>query len=219
MAKRNRKSDDAYTELRRQIMVAELPPNSLIDEKALVEALWRVRGVAEKRRRAAQAAAHQNVWIVGCEPFRNGVATLARLIDEGGLTNVRIYHEDVRFLLPVLAPAAFDRVFLMFPDPWPKKRHHQRRFVNRENLDHLARILRDGAQFRFASDHPDYVRWTLAAVRAHGAFAWTARRAADWLLRPADGAPTRFDEKALAAGRPPVYLDFVRRQRASLEGA
>ena len=91
--------------------------------------------------------------------------------------------------------------------------------MNRENLDHLARILRDVAQFRFASDHPDYVRWTLAAVRAHGAFAWTARRAADWLLRPADGAPTRFEEKALAAGRPPVYLDFVRRPRASLEGA
>lgn len=190
-------------------------PGAVFDDSHPV---WLEIGFGAGEHLAAQAANHQNVGIVGCEPFRNGVATLARLIEEGGLTNIRIYHEDVRFLLPDLAPAVFDRVFLMFPDPWPKKRHHQRRFVNRENLDHLARILRDGGQFRFASDHADYVRWTLAAVRAHGAFDWTARRAADWRQRPADGAPTRFEEKALAAGRPPVYLDFVRRARAALEG-
>jgi len=181
--------------------------------------IWLEIGFGAGEHLAAQAAAHPDVGFIGCEPFRNGVATLTRLIDEQALTNIRVFHEDVRLLLPVLAPAVIDRVFLMFPDPWPKKRHHRRRFVTPENLDQLARVMRDGAALRFASDHPGYIRWTLAMVRAHGSFEWTARCAADWRDRPADGAPTRFEEKALAAGRPPVYLDFIRHQRPRPDGA
>jgi tRNA (guanine-N7-)-methyltransferase len=175
--------------------------------------VWLEIGFGAGEHLAAQAAAHPDVGFLGCEPFRNGVATLARLIDEAGLSNIRVFHEDVRLLLPTLAPAVFDRVFLLFPDPWPKTRHHRRRFVNQENLDHLARVMRDGAELRFATDHADYCRWSLARIRAHGAFEWTARRAADWRERPADATETRFEGKALEAGRQPVYLRFLRRPR------
>ena len=180
--------------------------------------VWLEIGFGAGEHLAAQAAAHPDIGFLGCEPFRNGVATLARFIDEADLTNIRVFHEDVRPLLPQLAPAVFDRVFLLFPDPWPKARHHGRRFINRENLDMLARVMRDGAELRFASDHSYYCRWALAQVRAHGAFEWTARRAADWRERPADAITTRFEGKALEAGRQPLYFRFLRRPRGT-EGA
>jgi tRNA (guanine-N7-)-methyltransferase len=177
--------------------------------------LWLEIGFGAGEHLAAQAATHPNAGLIGCEPFRNGVATLARLIDEDDLTNIRIFHEDVRLLMPTLAPAVFDRVFLLFPDPWPKSRHHRRRFVNSENLDHLARLMKDGAELRFASDHADYCRWALERLRAHGAFEWNARQASDWRERPTDATETRFEHKALEAGRQPIYLRFVRRPRAA----
>lgn len=195
------------------ITAADLPDGNPARLFPAATPIWLEIGFGAGEHLAAQAAAHPDVGFIGCEPFRNGVATLARLIDEADLGNIRIFHEDVRLLMPTLAPAVFDRVFLLFPDPWPKTRHHRRRFVNRENLDQLARTMRDGAELRFATDHADYCRWSLARIRAHGAFEWTARRAADWRDRPADATETRFEEKALGAGRQPVYLRFLRRPR------
>jgi tRNA (guanine-N7-)-methyltransferase len=127
---------------------------------------------------------------------------------------VRIFPEDARLLLPSLPAASLDRVFLLFPDPWPKARHAERRFVGRPNLDQLARLMRPGAELRIASDEPGYVAWTLQQVLPHPAFEWLARRPDDWRRRPAGWPPTRYEQKALAAGRKPAYLTFRRRPPA-----
>ena len=200
------------------VPVADTPldPASLFPDRRPV---WLEIGFGGGEHLAAQAAANPSVGLIGCEPYVNGVSTLVRLIEEQNLENIRIFPEDARLLLPRLAPASIARVFLLFPDPWPKARHHRRRFVQPENLDLVARALADGGEFRFASDHAEYGRWALQKIRAHGAFAWTARRPGDWRDRPADWPPTRFEEKGRAAGRPPLFLRFVRRPRGGAEGA
>ena len=162
----------------------------------------------------AQAQAHPEVGFIGCEPFVNGVASLLSKIDEVGLGNtVRIRDDDARPLLDALPDASVGRAFILFPDPWPKARHHQRRFVQPSNLDRFARILKDGAELRFASDHAGYVRWALFHLSRHPDFEWTANSAADWRVRPADGVPTRYETKALAKGIACTYLTFRRRVR------
>jgi tRNA (guanine-N7-)-methyltransferase len=107
-----------------------------------------------------------------------------------------------------LPAASLGRVFVLFPDPWPKTRHHKRRFIQTDMLDALACVMRPGAALRFASDDSDYAAWTLERLLAHSAFAWTARCANDWKCRPADWPPTRYEEKALHG--PPVFLEFRR---------
>ena len=162
---------------------------------------------------AAQAVAHPDSGFIGCEPFVNGVARLLSEIDEKGLRNVRIYPDDARDLIDRLPSDCLDRVFLLFPDPWPKSRHVARRFISAENLDSLARVMRHEAEFRFASDEMEYVRWTLQHVLAHPAFEWTATKARDWRERPAGWSPTRYEQKALSDDRPCVYLRFRRLKR------
>ena len=142
--------------------------------------------------------------MIGCEPFVNGVASLLRQIDEGGLDNIRIHPDDARPLIDSLPDAAIARCFLLFPDPWPKARHHRRRFVQPATLDALARVLADGAEFRLASDDAGLIDWMLFHLRRHPAFRWTAERAADWRTRPEDWPETRYESKALH-GRP-CYL-------------
>ncbi len=159
---------------------------------------------------ARQARAHPDWGFIGCEPFINGVAKLLAAVERDNLANLRIWDADARHLLPLLGTGSFARVFLLYPDPWPKKRHHKRRFVNRENLAQIHRILKPGGEFFFASDIPHYVAWTLWHVRAHGGFDWLAERARDWRDPPADWLPTRYEQKALKAGRTPVYLRFIR---------
>ena len=162
---------------------------------------------------AAQAAAHPDTGFIGAEPFLNGVAKLVGAVKDLG--NVRIHHGDARDVLDALADASLDAAYLLFPDPWPKPRHNKRRFISQPNLTQLARTLRPGALFRVASDIPDYIRWTLVEIaafnRTHGeTFAWQARKPADWRLRPADWPGTRYEAKALEAGRVPAYLEFRR---------
>jgi tRNA (guanine-N7-)-methyltransferase len=158
---------------------------------------------------AAQAARHPDVRVLGAEPFQNGVASALRHLDEQGLTNVRIHDGDVRDLLARLPDAAIARVFILFPDPWPKVRHHKRRLVQAEVVAELARILRPGGTLRFASDWADYVDWALERILANRAFRWTAERADDWRRPPADHVTTRYEEKRLGDCAP-VFLDFVR---------
>lgn len=171
---------------------------------------WLEIGFGAGEHLAAQAAAHRDIGFIGCEPYVNGVAALLARIDADGLTNIRLYDDDVRPLLPRIAAGAIDRVYLMYSDPWPKKRHWNRRFVQTETLDALARILRPGGLFRVATDHMDHARWVLWHTLRHPAFGWTARGPEDWRRRPTDGFPTRYEEKALAAGSACVYLDFAR---------
>lgn len=163
---------------------------------------------------AAQAAAHPETGFVGCEPFLNGVAKFLVRAEDEALGNVRVFADDARLLLDALPDACVGRAFVLFPDPWPKARHHRRRFIAPGNLDALARVLRDGAELRMASDDMGYVRWMLFHTLGHGAFDWTARGAADWRERPDDWPATRYEAKALERGARCAYLRFRRRPRA-----
>lgn len=159
---------------------------------------------------AAQAAAHPGIGFLGVEPFLNGVAKLLRAVEAHGLRNVRVLRDDARLLLDALPAASLDRVDILFPDPWPKLRHHKRRIVNGRTLGELARVIRPGGELRLATDDADYARWMLAAALAEPRFAWTAMRADDWREPPADWVPTRYEGKARRAGRRPVFLGLRR---------
>jgi|SRR6185312_2598400 len=147
---------------------------------------------------------------IGVEPFVNGVAKLMLELDEQPLRNLAVYDDDATRLLDWLPPASLAGIDLFYPDPWPKKRHWKRRFVNAANLDRFARLLRPGGKFRFASDIDTYVNWTLLHCRAHPAFEWQAETAPDW-HGAFDGWPgTRYEAKAMREGRKPAYLTFLR---------
>jgi tRNA (guanine-N7-)-methyltransferase len=159
----------------------------------------------------AQALAHRDVGFVGVEPYLNGVARLVAAVEEHGLDNVRIFRDDARLLLDRLSPASLARVAILFPDPWPKARHHKRRIVSAPVLAMIERAMPPGAELRIATDHPGYLAWILERVLGRGTFEWLARRPRDWRERPADWPATRYEIKALAAGRSCAYLSFVRR--------
>ena len=157
---------------------------------------------------AARAVAEPTTGFVGAEAFVNGVAKLVGLVEDEVLQNVRVHDEDAAPLLDWLPEGGLERIDLLYPDPWPKARHHKRRFVNARNLARIARALAPGATFRFASDWPDYVNWTLEHVAREPTLSWTAQRARDW-HEPWDGwHRTRYESKALREGRRPAYLVF-----------
>jgi len=172
--------------------------------------VWLEIGFGGGEHLAAQARAHPEIGMIGVEPYEGGIVKLLAAIEEERLDNVRILVDDARRLLRRLPEASIGHVFILFPDPWPKKRHHKRRIVNPVTVADLARAMRPGAELRLATDDPGYVRAMLATVRAHPGFRWLARRPADWRERPADSPPTRYEEKARAAGRHPVFLRFAR---------
>lgn len=148
---------------------------------------------------------------IGVEPFVNGMAKLAASVETAPRGNLRLYDDDATLLLDWLPTASLGRIDVLYPDPWPKKKHWKRRFVNPANLDRFARVLRPRGIFRFASDIDTYVDWTLLCCRAHADFAWQAESAADW-RDPYPGWPgTRYERKALREGRRPAYLTFARR--------
>lgn len=159
----------------------------------------------------AAAAARPDVGFIGCEPFVNGMAKLLARIDALGLANIRLHQGDAAEVIGWLPRASLGRTFLFYPDPWPKRRHRKRRFVAKETLDALARVMTPGAQLRFATDIDDYAGWALARVRDATDFAWTAATSADWLTPWEGWTQTKYEAKAMAAGRKPVYLTFVRR--------
>jgi len=156
-----------------------------------------------------QAARNPGIGLMGCEPYINGVAMLLGKIRTAGVTNLAVHPGDVRDLFDVLPDASIARAFLLYPDPWPKTRHHRRRFVTPDYLKALARVVRRGAEFRVATDIPDYVRQTLEQVPAYG-FEWLAEGPDDWRNPWADWVPTRYEQKALREGRVPHYLTFRR---------
>ena len=159
---------------------------------------------------AGLAAARPEAGFIGAEPFINGVATLLRHIDARGLENVLIWDDDVRLILQGLPDACLAGAYVMFPDPWPKRRHAARRIINPPMLDHLARIIRPQGRLVLASDDPTAKRWLLAEATSHHAFSWTARRPEDWRKRPDDIPETRYMKKAYAEGRVPSWFCFTR---------
>ncbi|EIE49218.1 tRNA (guanine-N7)-methyltransferase [Salipiger aestuarii] len=187
------------------------PDRAPLDVAALFEGLpvWLEIGFGGGEHMVHQASVHPEAGIIGCEPYINGVAMLLGKIRRAGVGNVRVHPGDVRNLFDVLPDACLDRAFLLYPDPWPKKRHHRRRFVTPEHLDPLARVLKPGAIFRVATDIPDYVRQALVEVQKAG-FEWLAERPGDWRAPWEDWYSTRYEQKALREGRVPHYLTFRR---------
>ncbi|PLX38087.1 MAG: tRNA (guanosine(46)-N7)-methyltransferase TrmB [Hyphomicrobiales bacterium] len=175
-----------------------------------VDEIWLEAGFGGGEHMIHQAETHDDVGIIGCEPFINGMAKAVSAIDLTGLENIRLYNGDATDVLDWLPEASLSRMYLLYPDPWPKRRHWKRRFISAEMLDRVARALKPGAEFRVASDIPHYIAWTLAHLRDHPAFEWTARKADDW-REPYDGWPgTRYEAKAIREGRTPTYLTFKR---------
>jgi tRNA (guanine-N7-)-methyltransferase len=188
--------------------LAPFEPRSLMPGAA--EA-WLEIGFGGGEHLAAQAARRPDVLFIGAEPFQNGVASALRHIDEAGLTNVRIHDGDARDLLARLPDASLERVFILFPDPWPKARHNKRRLLQADTAAELARVLKVGGRLRFASDWADYVNWSLERLIATPGLSWAGEQAADWRTPPADHVTTRYEEKRLGDCAP-AFLDFVRRR-------
>jgi tRNA (guanine-N7-)-methyltransferase len=172
--------------------------------------VWLEVGFGGGEHLAEQAARHPDVLLIGAEPFANGVASAVRHVHERGLTNVRVHPGDARELIEALPANMVDRVFILFPDPWPKARHHKRRLMTEPVIAELARVMRRGARLRFATDWKDYAAWTLERMERSPEFRWTAERAADWRQPPPDHVPTRYEAKRLGDS-PPLFLEFVRR--------
>jgi tRNA (guanine-N7-)-methyltransferase len=193
------------------------PPGDLLRSfPTPVDRVWVESGFGGGEHLLAITEANPTVGLIGAEPFVNGMAKLlGRLHDAPFAGRVRLHATDSVDLLDWLPAASIERFYLLYPDPWPKKRHWKRRFVSPVNLDRIARVLRPEGEFRFASDWAPYVDWTLARVLAHPAFEWTAETADDW-RRPWAGWPgTRYEEKARREGRRSAHLIFRRRRDRS----
>lgn len=175
-----------------------------------VASVWLEIGFGGSEHLIWQAKANPNVGLIGCEPFEEGVVKALAAIDEGQLKNVRLLADDVRPLLRWLPERSLSRVFILFPDPWPKRRHHKRRLFSPELLRLLARVMAAGAELRLGTDIGDYVRTALMAVAGTSDFRWAAEGPADWRERPADWPQTRYEAKAGREGRRCYFFRFIR---------
>ena len=201
-------ADDLGTLRPRGITLDENPARTPIDPAAIFgddRPVWLEVGFGGGEHMVAMAARYPEIGIIGCEPFINGVAMLLGKIRAAGVENVSVHPGDARDLMDVFPENSIDKAFLNYPDPWPKARHHRRRFVTPEHLRPLARTMRPGAEFRLATDIPDYVRQALEEVPAAG-FVLVAEAAKPW----EDWLSTRYERKALREGRVPQYLTFRR---------
>lgn len=201
----------------RQTLLAELAWR--VDEDPFsqfpntVQEIWLEVGFGAGEHLVWQATHHPHVGMIGAEPYEMGVAKLLTKLEENPLNTVRLYEGDGRDIIEALPDSSLGRFFLLFPDPWPKTRHHKRRFLQMEMLDQLARVLKPGAELRFATDDKSYLPYALERLMAHPAFEWLAEGPSDWKTRPPDWPPTRYETKAIKG--PPTFLRFRRRTRLS----
>jgi tRNA (guanine-N7-)-methyltransferase len=173
--------------------------------------IWLEIGYGGGEHLAGQAAAHPDIGLIGGEFFTQGVAKLLSKIEENALTNVRLYAGDARELLISLEDASLSRIFVLYPDPWPKKRHARRRFISPWSVAEFARLVKPGGEVLVASDIAVYCRWTLMHFGADERFSWRAEGPGDWRTPPQDWIRTRYEAKALREGRTPAYLTFKRK--------
>ncbi len=189
-----------------------LPQSGELDAQAIFASpkkeLWLEIGFGAGEHLAAQAERNPEAGLIGSEVYENGVASLVRHIAEKNLDNIRIFPNDARSLLAALPDHSINRVFILFPDPWPKARHFKRRLIGPDTVPVLHRILAPGGELRVATDIPEYARWTLIHVLNHGGFSWQARGKQDWESAPEDHVGTRYESKAEAAGRKGYYMRF-----------
>jgi tRNA (guanine-N7-)-methyltransferase len=160
-----------------------------------------------------QARQHPDVGIIGCEPFEDGVIKVLSAVASENVANIRVHADDARPLLRQLPDGSLGRVFVLFPDPWPKRRHHKRRLLSSETVSDIARAMRPGAELRIATDIGGYAWAILHAVLLRGCFEWTATCADDWRWRPSDWPATRYEAKALREHRKSYYFRFRRLDR------
>jgi tRNA (guanine-N7-)-methyltransferase len=187
-------------------------PEAPFDPRALSPAareVWLEAGFGAGEHLAAQAAAHPDVLLLGAEPFVNGIAAALGHIDDARLANVRLHHGDVRALMALLPDGVLSRLYVLFPDPWPKTRHRKRRLIQADFIAEAARLLRPGGLLRYATDWADYADWTLERFLASPALRWTAERASDWRAPWPDHVTTRYETKRLGDCAP-IRLEFER---------
>ncbi|MEM6496715.1 MAG: tRNA (guanosine(46)-N7)-methyltransferase TrmB [Pseudomonadota bacterium] len=207
------RQQDVVTRLAKQTSIdlsstAPLGAAEIFDQP--YETLWLEIGFGGGEHLLWQARENPQVGIVGCEPFRDGVVRVLTAIDEGQLGNIRLHADDARPLLRRLEPDSIDRAFILFPDPWPKKRHNKRRLINTSLAELLARVMKSGAQLRIATDIDDYLKSILLTFHGHPDFDWLADGPSDWRMRPRDWPATRYEAKAIREGRSCAYLRFRR---------
>ncbi len=159
----------------------------------------------------ARAAENPGALFIGAEAYVGGIGKLLAAIAREDRDNIRLFDGDAIKLIEALPPGSLDGVILLYPDPWPKARHHKRRFVQTHTLAGLARILKPGGELRFATDIEDYANWTLALILRSPDFSWALAAPGSWHRAWPGYAPTRYEKKARAAGREPFYFSFTRR--------
>jgi tRNA (guanine-N7-)-methyltransferase len=187
-------------------------PAAPFDPRALAPTateVWLEAGFGAGEHLAGQAERRPDVLLLGAEPFVNGLAACLAHIDDRALANVRLHHGDVRAVMASLPDASVDRLFVLFPDPWPKARHAKRRLIEPAFIAEAARIMRSGARLRFATDWAEYADWTLQRLLRAPEFHWLAKSAADWRRPPADHVTTRYETKRLGDCAP-IWLEFER---------
>lgn len=208
---------------RQDKLVAELLPRvrlslQKLDNRAAVSGqfsntpseIWLEIGFGGGEHLVHQAEANPHIGIIGCEPFLDGVVKVLAHIEQDGLRNIRLHDDDARAVLKALPDASISRVFVLFPDPWPKRKHQKRRLVNRALLAQIARVLVPGGELRLGTDIADYARTMLMALQGERRLVWTAQGPDDWRVRPADWPKTRYEAKAEREGRRSCYL-LIRR--------
>ena len=197
-----------------RLAIARPPEGAAIDPLALFadnpREIWLEIGFGGGEHLAAQAVAYPHIGLIGSEVYVDGVASLLLHIEREGCTNIRIFPDDARFLLPALPDASIARLFVLFPDPWPKSRHAERRFIGQDNLDLMARVMQDDAELRIATDHETYKVWAHEQMDQRTDFQRLTVNPED---RPDDWPATRYEEKALKAGRTPIFLTYRRKPR------
>ena len=175
------------------------------------DAVWLEVGFGGGEHLLNAATLHPDVGLIGCEPFLNGMARALADLAAADLDNIRLHCGDAGALIDALPPASIARLFLFYPDPWPKRRQHKRRFISDAMLVRLARVMKSGAELRFATDIDDICGWTLARLLRSPDFAWVAEAAADWQYPWPEWVGTRYEQKATAEGRRVCYITAIRR--------
>jgi tRNA (guanine-N7-)-methyltransferase len=187
-------------------------PDGRLDPRTLMPGankVWLEAGFGAGEHLVGQAMRHPHTLLLGAEPFVNGIAACLAHLDDAKLVNVRLQHGDVREVAERLPDASVDRLYVLFPDPWPKTRHKKRRLMQAQFIAEAARIMQPGAVLRFATDWADYADWTLERLLASPAFRWTAERADDWRAPWPDHVTTRYEAKRLGDCAP-IWLEFER---------
>ncbi len=202
---------------RQESLLRDLLPRVAVAPKAPLaniadaKQIWLEIGFGGGEHLVWQAEKNPGIHLIGCEPFEEGVVKVLTAIEDNNLSNIAIHPDDAREILPAMPEASLDRIFILFPDPWPKRKHQKRRLISRSLLTSLARVMKPGAELRIGTDIPDYARTILMAFQSSPEFTWNSSRPSDWQIRPPDWPQTRYEQKAVREGRRSCYLFYRRR--------